>query len=219
MNRRNLIWGANMNRLTLSCLKSVVQTRSKGDWDFLTKLILVWPRARAFYWTKQGFRDLLGTWPFLIQGTSHLHTPEGPVLHGFQLSYGYGSYVFMTLVDQGKDLIKIAIPLCFCPFQEDLEALSVLANQANTVWVPISAPCTSGPETIRDMVHMDWTDLDFGPRLIRASTRFPEFRKALFRAVQLIQTLTPIKFRVLEEMVHLLAKAGLGNPDLNSKHE
>lgn len=99
-----------MNKLTLSCLQSLVQTRPKGDWDFLTKLILIWPEAKNYYWKKQGFRNLLSSWPFIgakpcSSGLPYLWLPEGWIAHGFTMFQGF--YSIIWIYHQGDYIMKL----------------------------------------------------------------------------------------------------------------
>lgn len=122
-----------MNKLSVSCFKSLVQTRPKGNWDFLTKLVMIWPGARVYYWNKQGFRTLLDTWPF--QGRDKFGYPvcslyhaRGRIPHGFQMDQGFFKTI-ITIREQGESILAL---VCKSRSKEDMSQWNQLDLQ---VWV------------------------------------------------------------------------------------
>lgn len=182
-----------MNKLTLPCLKSLVQTRPKGDWGFLTQLIQVWPWAKNYYWDKQGYRDLLGSWPFTDIDSngrvcSRLWLPEGKVFHGMIVEPSYRSS-FVHFCEQGKPLLTLF-------HNHTLETFSLGTQTSVRVWI-----------------HSDTADDDpillimNPPDLHQQYQEQPMLLQTVLRALSLARDLGKTEIKTLNALAALTCKA------------
>lgn len=188
-----------MNKLNLACLKSLVQTRPKGEWDFLTQLTLVWPEAKTHYWNRQGFRNLLSTWPFSIRGQqnsriSFLWLPEGKVSHGIWEARSLVTS-FLTFNDQGEQLMTLVSI-------SNQEILVPWTNKELRVWVH------TDKEGVGVLLKPEILDLQY--------KEMPLLRQKVLKALKLAQDLgkTDIKsLKALAALTHKGLNQGLTVPD------
>lgn len=177
-----------MNKVTLPCLKSLVEFRPKGDWNFLTKLTLLWPDAKHYYWDKQGFKVLLGSWPFPIEDPENreilrfwLVLPEGKVLHGLSIEVTCLS-MFARIFDHGEELLTLVYPF------PTPSGLSQWNEQDLEVWV--DEPLTLDPKALEQLYKES-----------------PQVKQKVLRALNLVKDQSLFGIRALDTLASLTCKA------------
>lgn len=197
-----------MNKLTLPCIRAILEVPVRGNWVNLAKLVLIYPAARDYYVAKEGVKTLFWKWPCLkynvvpeIRETG-LSWSRGPVpdhglnpiipvgfpVHGFELTYRF-YWMVLTLLDRGQNV------LCFgLPDSKGLEGAMDRFLDASRALVTLGNGLS---------IYLDLSSPSQRPHCLRILKANPDSWPFLFRALDLFQAWTNQKFPLLEELSRL----------------